>query len=579
MATTDRLFTSLASEVVPYSATYGFPSQSIRAYKQTAKIVPKNNVARFTNGNTIRIEFPATGYMNPIETQLCFNLNFTCTSSIGNITANITTAGTSEFTLENNISRLFRRCRILYGSMVVEDIQDYATLVAMLTAATTQTSVYETNHGRFQGIGCYAKRRNYHGVAAVATGTGNNGATIAAGTGNIVRRYTVPIYAGMFMQRKLIPLKWMSSQFAIELELVQDSKELIEMGVLYSPNTALNIRPTPFSNVVINVGQVELVTQVVEFDKGFDTQVFNVLQKGLPLQCQSWNSYITNLTALNQQIQIQDRSRSVRAALAVVTSDACKTYYADSKRFFASATLQQSGALQSYQWRVGGRYYPSQPVQCHGTSSGARNDINQGYHTPAVEAWAELQKVFDNLDMKAAVFGDSSYYISATPQFVLGSDGAEFVATDGTTINTVGTIPANCFVGNQFIGLNNLDTFSDGMPVVYVAGSEPVDTETITASNATLTPDPNAATRATKFIMAGDFVSDRGDTISGINIEEQSDLMLQLVFNGTIPPGSQYRQSSGAASATGTLSRICRIFVWYDYLLLLTANNTLTLIK
>lgn len=595
MASTDRLFTSLASEVVPYSATYGFPSQSIRAYKQTTKLVPKNNVARFTNGNTIRIEFPATGYMNPIETQLCFNLNFTCQTATGvNLYTSpavtgppavaATVPGQSEFTLENNISRIFRRCRILYGSMVIEDIQDYNTLVALLTTSTTQTSVYETNHGRFQGIGSYAKRRNYHGnytgiPGNVVASPPISLTSIAAETGSIVRRYCVPIYAGMFMQRKLIPLKWMSSQFAIELELVQDCRECVETALHFVPLANTSIAPFPFPEVTINVGQVELVTQIVEFDKGFDTQVFNLLQKGLPLQCQSWNSYIQSLTALNQQLQIQDRSRSVRAALAVITSDNCKTYYADSKRFFASASLEPSGALQNYQWRIGGRYYPSQPVQCHGASSATQNNINQGYHTPAVEAWVELQKVFDNLDMKAAIFGDTSHYISSTELWTPGSDGSRVVeglATNTTVPLAAGVQPAGCTMGATFIGLNHVDTFSEGMPLINsTGGNENVDTVTVTASDSVF----SNPIKATKFIMAGDFVSDRGDTISGINVEEQSDLMLQLVFNGTIAPNAAYKQGNGAGMASTTLSRVVRIFVWYDYLLLLTASNTLTLIK
>ena len=58
--------------VVPWNARYSFPSQANKAVKITPRIPPKNG-ATFTPGQVIRLEFPAQGYVNPINTTLEFD--------------------------------------------------------------------------------------------------------------------------------------------------------------------------------------------------------------------------------------------------------------------------------------------------------------------------------------------------------------------------------------------------------------------------------------------------------------------------------------------------------------------------
>lgn len=47
-----------------------------------------------------------------------------------------------------------------------------------------------------------------------------------------------------------------------------------------------------------------------------------------------------------------------------------------------------NGALQQFQWRIGGRYFPAAPVQCTTTPSGSTT--NGG-----AEAWVELEKALN----------------------------------------------------------------------------------------------------------------------------------------------------------------------------------------
>lgn len=59
--------------VVPWNARYSFPSQANKAVKITPRIPPKNG-STFLPGNVIRLEFPAQGYVNPINTTLEFDV-------------------------------------------------------------------------------------------------------------------------------------------------------------------------------------------------------------------------------------------------------------------------------------------------------------------------------------------------------------------------------------------------------------------------------------------------------------------------------------------------------------------------
>jgi hypothetical protein len=62
-----RWYPGSSEVVVPWSAQYSFPSQANKAIKLTPRIPPKNG-ATFTPGQVIRVEFPAQGYVNPLNT-------------------------------------------------------------------------------------------------------------------------------------------------------------------------------------------------------------------------------------------------------------------------------------------------------------------------------------------------------------------------------------------------------------------------------------------------------------------------------------------------------------------------------
>ncbi len=83
MASTFK-YHSQVDEVVPWQATYTFPTQATKVNKQTVKLVPKNG-SSFTSGQIVRIEFPADNYLNVLNSVLQFDVqwNIANTSAYG----------------------------------------------------------------------------------------------------------------------------------------------------------------------------------------------------------------------------------------------------------------------------------------------------------------------------------------------------------------------------------------------------------------------------------------------------------------------------------------------------------------
>ena len=204
----------------------------------TPRIPPKNG-ATFTPGQVIRLEFPAQGYVNPLNTTLEFDVTL---QSYG-------TPGSNTVRFQNNIQSIFNRVRLLYGATPLEDIINYNCVVRMLTewTGTSQTggidqcSISEGIGGTTVGVssdglsGLVNVRTQYiqgidmcsatsstgaaftqgAGIGCVPNGgvlatTGGTytvpGFTPTSGTCYTTRRYQVNFALGMFTQDKLVLL-------------------------------------------------------------------------------------------------------------------------------------------------------------------------------------------------------------------------------------------------------------------------------------------------------------------------------------------------------------------------------------
>lgn len=219
-----KFYPDARDTVVPWNARYQFPSQSNKATKVTPRLPPKNG-ATFSvpAAPYIRLEFPADGYVNPLNTTLAFDVTLT----------GYGTPGTSTIRFQNNIQSIFRRVRILYGSTPLEDILDYNLIVRGLTEWTANSPVPTMDASSIdQGIG-YVVPGPRPGAATIGLvnvrqafiqGIDNTATTgfghVPNGSGQVTnRRYQVNLATGLFTQDKLIPTKFMASQLAIEIEL------------------------------------------------------------------------------------------------------------------------------------------------------------------------------------------------------------------------------------------------------------------------------------------------------------------------------------------------------------------------
>ena len=327
----------------------------------------------------------------------------------------------------------FSRLRVMYGSLVLEDIQEYHTLVRMLYEVAVQRD-YAASQGQILD-GMAGSTPLDYGAHSGKAGYGSRGANISSGGGiaqsllmpGLKRTFCLNLLSGLLSQKKLVPLKWMASQLVIELTVSNELDALVGS----SGATAGTPVAAP-SSLKYDLTDVNFVAELLEFDSAFDTAFWGGLQQmGVPLKFASWHFHSFPMSGTNQTFQIHERSRSVKAAFAVArtTQQASAAY--DSDRFFSdlgqtfSATGQISHSsvvpIESFQWRVGGRYYPAQPVRClYGAS----------------EAYLELSKALDNLGdytrgSKIDAYKWAAYYTDAAADITAHTGGEAFIMACG----------------------------------------------------------------------------------------------------------------------------------------------------
>jgi len=380
-----KFYPSSEESVVPWNARYSFPSQANKALKVTPRIPPKNG-ADFLPGSVIRLEFPAQGYVNPINTTLEFDVT-------------LTGVALEDTRFQNNIQSIFNRVRLMYGSTPLEDIINYNQVVRNLTewTSTNQQGTFD-QVSISEGIGGIANfiGRSTDGPVggsigsvpfnvrqAVIQGVGekvaNKSRTICPNSCNksgtvtsvtSTRRYQINLALGLLMQDKLLPVKFMASQLAIEITLEQAS------ACIFS---------TAISTQTYTVQQVNLIPEILEFDSSYDAMFLKGLQDGgVPIKFASWHTFTFGTGSSNLNLQVQERSRSVKALFACLQKSANSLTVDNGATFYDTVA---SSSMQSYQWRIGGRYFPAQPVDM---SIGGTLTTNG-----ACEAFVELQKALN----------------------------------------------------------------------------------------------------------------------------------------------------------------------------------------
>lgn len=300
-----------------------------------------------------------------------------------------TLADQSYMRFQNNIQSIFSRVRLLYGATPLEDIPHYNAITRALTEWTTssaqeinQTSISEgigATHssisGQFKNTATGAasglpgrvntRQKAIHGVGlngVAADASGSTGfamvpnaptsITVLSATDKIIngknpkRRYQIQLNTGIFNQDKLIPTKWMASQFAIEITLAPAN----ECIYYIQGGTVTSAKPT------YSVTEVNLIPEILEFDASYDESFLRGLQRnGVPIKFSTWNHYrfSNGSSSASLNLQIQERSRSVKSIFAMQRRDPPDFQYDSGAMFFSTAANQ---TLQEFQFRIGGRF-------------------------------------------------------------------------------------------------------------------------------------------------------------------------------------------------------------------------------
>lgn len=207
--------------------------------------------------------------------------------------------------------------------------------------------------------------------------------------------------------------------------------------------------------------------------------------------------------------------------------DAGAMHFETSNLSTASADRTTSSTLQSYQYRIGGRYFPASPVQCGVTASNG-----------AAEAYVELQKALN-------MVGD--YRLSAPVSAI------RWGVPSLSRASTSGTAPATC--------LADISGAEGDFSFYSVSNGSGKGTSIFPAIDKAYA---NFAGNlgSSCFAMATSLESSNGVEISGLNAEEQSDISLIVTYSAAQQASFNYET-----------------YVYYDAMIVLRENNVLELIQ
>ena len=353
-------------------------------------------------------------------------------------------------------------------------------------------------------------------------------------TGNTyycTRRYQVNLALGLLTQDKLLPVKFMASQLAIELTLEQPSSCMVVQN-----NGASGITPS------YAVGNINLIPEILEFDASYDAMFLKGLQDGgVPIKFSSWHTFIFSTgAAANVNLLVQERSRSVKALFAVQRRNPSSIFTDAHATLFDSSTYSATGnTMQNYQWRIGGRYFPAQPVQL---STNIGTSINNG----GAEAFVELQKALN-------IVGD--YRLSSsvnTLRWALPPSVTVVVPQSGGSgfSTTLSELDYQTTVTNwSAVATTATPTASFGSPQLVQ----------VTIAN---TNSDSGTLGSCCYASAIDLETSNGIEISGLNAEEQSDIA--------------FIANWASAQASGFN---LEVYSFYDAMIILRENNVLELIQ
>ena len=294
------------------------------------------------------IKFNLTGdqWLDPSTFRVMFQLNNKEYDSAGSIYVK---------TLSWNPAVLFRRCRLICGGQVIEDIDDFNRLSLMLTALKSNEEQLEI---AAEGFGCFDSK--YGDAAADNRKTYRLGDFDDAGIVGQSRRVVFKPMAGIFNQDKLIPLRYCPIQ--IELEVVNSGADAVYVNMT---------SPTGIEKFTSNwdITDVQCKCDLLTLDNSLENEYASHLLSGktLPINFSTWNH--TNQSTGNDKNFSAHINRSLTRLKAVFITlgfldssklKTCNNFY------HPIGNSNNEGYVihdeHSFQVQVGSKLYPEYPV-------------------------------------------------------------------------------------------------------------------------------------------------------------------------------------------------------------------------
>jgi hypothetical protein len=277
-----------------------------------------------------------------------------------------------------------------------------------------------------------------------------------------------------------------------------------------------------------------MIPEILEFDASYDAMFLRGLREGgVPIKFSTWHTYIFSTNAAsNLNLAIQERSRSVKALFAIQRR-APTSQYTDSHAgiFDSSNPVGGGNTLQTYQYRIGGRYFPAAPVQTSLTIGGS---ISNG----GCEAYTELSKALN-------ILGD-------------------YRLAPNVNLLTWALQPFNIPYSNGTILMSYWNEFDYSNSLLRFLGNGSANFQDITFGgiNTTQSNAESGTLASSCYTSAICLETSNGMEISGLNAEEQSDI--SFLCNWSSPQQAAF---------------VVEVYTFIDAMIILRENNVLELIQ
>lgn len=379
-----------ALDTVPSSSLDFTGQKTMGVVEKTnhVKVAPKYG-GLFKQGDIIRIEIPSQNWFDAEKFRVTFRSNLYTDSTnqtkipyhgdarttlipgskkklLTDATGTSTGAAASFF--KNGVQHCFNRVKLLQGSRVLEDIQDYGQLAHILHVASIPRDNLDTLLQK-EGFGDTANPKHWIERKHLASKVEGH-------------EWEVELFLGLFKTGKYLPTKYMG-QLTIELYLEQNRNCLISEKVAWV--TSASDLATPVEtldadwaalaaagganrgdprlihpNLSYQIDQVYAQCHFVVPIDEYDRAALATIESGqFEVHYDTFRSHNRQLAFSDsrQTVSTQEKALSIKNVFTVMRNEqSLNSYQSDSP-------YSKNGIIE-YQWKIGNEYFPAQPVEC-----------------------------------------------------------------------------------------------------------------------------------------------------------------------------------------------------------------------